>query len=106
MPFENENSIDPLNIPHLDKLIHFIMYFSLTFVFLFDIMPVKLKQIKNAFFFYYFLSILFISGILELIQEFYIPGREGSIIDLIANIFGLFAAVFTYKFIWLKRSNL
>lgn len=80
-----------LNFPGVDKLLHFLMYFTLTLVFSAEtgyrrILP-GLNLLPIA------LLALAYSGTMELIQLFFASTREGDWLDLLANITGIvFAA--------------
>ena len=86
-----------IDIPHFDKLIHFIMYFFLAAVLLIDIKN-NIKKPTRVLIVSVLLSVIIFSGIVELIQEFFILGRFGSLLDLTANFIGLIiATIFFFK---------
>jgi len=84
-----------IEIPHFDKLIHLIMYFFLTATLLIDIKN-NIKKPTRVLIVSVLLSIIIFSGIVEFIQEFFILGRFGSLLDLIANFFGLITATILF----------
>lgn len=84
-----------LNIPHLDKLIHFLMYFFLTSVILIDIKN-NIKKPTRVLIVSVLFCILILSGCIEFIQEYYIFGRFGSLFDLTANLIGITSATFLF----------
>ncbi len=84
-----------IDIPHFDKLIHFIMYFFLTATLLIDIKN-NIKKPTRVLIVSVLLSIIIFSGIVELIQEFFILGRFGSLLDLLANFLGLTTAAILF----------
>lgn len=107
VPVDETEKIVFMNIPHFDKIVHFGMYFVLTFFLFYDIQINTKKPIKT----YILSALLFIilfSGIIEIIQEIFISGRFGSFYDFFSNILGsingLLALFFFSKII--KKSNL
>ncbi|MCF6367028.1 MAG: VanZ family protein [Bacteroidales bacterium] len=88
LPAETTSKIRIINIPHFDKLIHFFMYFLLTSASLIDIKN-NIKVPTSVLILSVLLSLLFLSGIIEIIQEFFIFGRNGSFFDLTANLIGI-----------------
>ena len=84
-----------INIPHFDKLVHFIMYILLSAGLLIDIKN-NIKKPTRVLIVSVLLSVIFFSGIVELIQEFFILGRFGSLLDLSANFLGLTTAAILF----------
>lgn len=94
-PSSSVPKISFINIPQLDKFVHFFMYLSLAFISFIDIKknikkPTKLLILSVIF------SFIVMSGIIEIIQENFISGRSGSYFDLLANILGIFCAGFIF----------
>lgn len=86
-----------IKIPHFDKFVHFIMYFFLTAVLLIDIKN-NIKNPTRVLIVSVLLCIFIFSGLVEIIQEFFILGRFGSFFDLVANFLGLITAtILHYK---------
>jgi VanZ family protein len=81
--------------PHIDKPVHFLMYFVLFIIVMKDLKRSN-KETKRFIIFTILIIILFLSILIEFIQEFFIPGRFGSFIDVLANLSGLIIAVFFY----------
>ena len=77
-----------------DKVLHFIVYFFITFIILF-----LTRRVLLSFFLASFLGLA-----LEIIQEFALPHREFSVLDMLANCLGtsLAAGIF-YLVIHLKK---
>jgi VanZ family protein len=95
---------DPfINFKHIDKIVHFIMYCSLSFIFFFDLKSEKTWNRKSLF---YMMLILIFSGIIECIQEFIIVERNGSFVDLTANFCGILFGFLIYGMYIRKQSNL
>jgi VanZ family protein len=87
------NKIPIIPIPYLDKIVHFIMYFTLQFLFLLEYFKnyqEKYKRVK------YLLLTLFLSisygAILEVLQQFIFTKRSGSFYDFTANSLGTITA--------------
>ena len=97
------NKIPTFKIPHLDKIIHFIMYFILQFIVVAEYYKNSANKYKPAKFFT--LSILFsitYGGIMEILQEYIFTSRTGSLADFLANsigaIIGSFALLLLYNY--------
>ena len=85
----SENTEYSFIFPGMDKIVHFIIFFLLGFLFK-GAFP-KLK-------FFYYISILLVYAIFtEIIQDVMNMGRSGEILDLVADLFGLFVAYYTYN---------
>ncbi len=80
-----------------DKVIHFLMYFGITLVFLFEHYIETLKMNKKD----YVLNIypLILGGIIEIIQNIFTNSRSGEWYDFIANISGIIIANIIFLFI-------
>ena len=92
------NKIPVVKIPHLDKMIHFGLYFVLTGFFLFAHFykqpPLFLPLIVISM----YCSIY--GGIIEILQEILTPDRTGEFLDMVANICGcIFGALF-YRYLF------
>jgi VanZ family protein len=93
----NANTFDKVpefDIPYIDKIVHFLMYFGLTSVMILE----HHKTVKN------FSSLLllglfpFLYGILmELLQSNITSDRSGDIFDAVSNTSGIFVSIL----IWL-----
>lgn len=83
--------------PHIDKVVHFIMYAILTFLILQKnhIMFGKFKQINVlALTFFY---VFFMGFFIEILQNSFLIGRNFDIFDVVANTAGLVSALITYR---------
>ncbi|MFP4288793.1 MAG: VanZ family protein [Bacteroidota bacterium] len=104
MPSGNIPKTKLLNIPHIDKLVHFGLFFVLSILldFGFRKQPFKSFLQKN----HYTISLLFcvIFGVgTELLQfVFTSQGRSATVLDFIANFSGALAGVFAL-FVLLKN---
>jgi glycopeptide antibiotics resistance protein len=80
-----------LNIPHFDKMVHFVLFFVFC---LFLLRPFKRLQLN-----YYLLAPLIsisLSGLLEFSQHTLSNSRNTDIKDFIANSLGVIASVIFY----------
>ncbi|MBN2669618.1 MAG: VanZ family protein [Bacteroidales bacterium] len=91
-----------LNIPHLDKAVHFFMYFTLITLWLSDYFKVrqiclyrKMIWIVVACFFY--------GVLMELIQAFFTTNRNGDILDAITNGLGAIIGLILFKYLGIYR---
>jgi len=97
LPADTAPKIKFINIPNLDKLIHFFMYFFFSSASLIDIKN-NIKYPRKLLIFLVILTIAIIGGIIEIIQANFIFGRSGSWFDLLANILGItFGIIIFYK---------
>jgi VanZ family protein len=93
------SKIPTVQIPHIDKLVHFIMYFSFGLVLIHDglhFSKIHLSHLKLIF-----ISIIVVIGwgaALEVLQR--IPGlhRSSDFFDFLANTAGAVVAAIFYKF--------
>jgi len=98
----NSSSFDNVpmfEIPYLDKLVHFAMYFGLMLVIIYE----NRKSIKNNRQLLLISAIPLIYGaVIEILQTVLTNTRSGNIFDAVADGAGIFAAVFIGS-IYLKR---
>ena len=86
------------NIPFVDKIIHFFLYFLLVILILFG----SLRKSKNTltirnFLFAFSISLLY--GILmEVLQHFVFIMRSANLMDIIANATGSFIGLLTFYY--------
>ena len=79
-----------ISVWHFDKFGHFCAYCSLSVLLFFAFKSIKTRTIA-------FLFSIALGCILEWIQS-YIPGREMSIYDEIANVIGLLCGAIIYRY--------
>ncbi|WP_430814349.1 VanZ family protein [Carboxylicivirga sp. RSCT41] len=77
-------------IPHFDKIVHFLMYFTLGFVFMFEYYIHHHKTITRVS--KILILPLIYGGIMEVLQYAVTPYRSGDWWDMLANGCGIFAA--------------
>jgi len=87
-----------LKIPHLDKMVHFMLFF---FFFFFLLRP--FKKLKTPYYFWATVISATMSVLLEVIQHTITPSRESDVYDLAANIAGLLAALLFFKLFVINR---
>jgi len=96
MPSGNIPKTKLLNIPHIDKLIHFGLFFVLSLLLDFGFRKQPLKSFMREN--HYTISLLFcvIFGVgTELLQlVFTSQGRSGTMLDFMANFSGTLAGLF------------
>ena len=77
-------------IPYADKIVHFIMYFGITIVFLFEHYIETWKMNKKDYVMNFYPLIL--GGIIEIIQGVFTESRSGDWYDFIADLSGIMIA--------------
>ncbi|MFX0555461.1 VanZ family protein [Maribacter sp. CXY002] len=89
-----------LNVPNLDKLVHFTFYFGMVFLGTLAIKEHLGKQFKLAktLFTMVLLSILY-GIIIELVQYSFTENRQGDFFDAIANTVGALVGMFVAKYL-------
>ena len=80
-----------LNIEFGDKYVHFLMYFTFTLILMYEINDENFK-IKFILLKLTFLAI-FLSGIIEIMQEYLTDHRSGEWMDFLANSLGSLTAL-------------
>lgn len=79
-----------VKIPHIDKIVHFLMYFGLMSVIIFE----NRKLIKNARqLFLISLIPLFYGILMEVLQSVFTTMRTGDIFDVVFNTIGIFTSL-------------
>jgi VanZ family protein len=77
--------------------IHMAIYFLLALLIICGASQFTLSKVGTSIFTFTLLIILVMGGILEPIQELYIPNRVGELEDVIANMLGGVIAVFLWR---------
>ena len=85
------------NIPHIDKIVHFILYAGLSFILLLDFNNLKIKKSKNLNIFVPIIIAVIYGGLIELIQIL-IPGRSGELLDFVFDIGGALTGMLIFFF--------
>jgi len=95
IPGENIPTRSIFQIDHIDKVIHFAIFLFLQFLILFDFGYTKtFIPLKNQM--VIFFAVIVYAALSELIQVFYIPERNGSWFDFIADILGMTTGILLY----------
>ncbi len=82
-----------------DKLVHFIMYFSLSLVFMLECHYTPIFKLKSSKLILINILPLFMSISFELLQEYFTTSRTGSYYDEIFNIMGIVSAIVAFYII-------
>ncbi|UZR94950.1 VanZ family protein [Chondrinema litorale] len=93
------------HIPHFDKVVHGVLFGTLSFLLSFAFYRDFRFQKRKNIFIVLFSIILFLAIITELIQYFFVPRRTGDLIDTMADLTGAFLGYNFYLFI-IKKSSL
>ena len=89
---------DKFSIPNLDKIIHFIMYFVLTFSLLYKNITKIFKIRKINIYILIFASLYGI--LMEILQHIMNLGRDANLYDFLANESGIFICFLVYKLLY------
>jgi len=90
-----------IQIPYFDKLAHLGFYFVASLLFLTALDKTSLVSIKTTNKILWTLLIhLFLGGVIEVIQEYYVSGRSGEFADFLANASGISIAILLYSSRW------
>ena len=84
-------------IPHLDKVVHFIMYALLTFLILHGNRKIFKREKRNISLILTVLYAFFLGFFLELLQNSFIIGRIFDIFDVLANTCGIIIATVFFR---------
>jgi len=88
----------PIIIPHMDKVVHFIMFFILGML----METIKTRVLNLVTRFGLPLLGMVYGGLIELVQHYLINGRHGDLIDWTADIMGLIIGIGFVKILPLK----
>ena len=98
-PAEKLPSGSVLDIPHIDKAVHFFLFSGLC-VLLFQ----PFKKLNKKHYLWAPLTAIGISSLLELSQQIIAPSRSSDLLDFLANLAGiLFATLFYYYLVANKK---
>jgi len=91
---DNFKELSKINIQHLDKFVHFVMYLLLTFFLVNGFRQLKNQNIFSRFpLIITFLIAVSYGGFIELIQEHVFISRSMDIYDFIANCVGVIIGI-------------
>tara|TARA_R110002051_G_scaffold159536_2_gene230928 strand:- start:44039 stop:44386 length:348 start_codon:yes stop_codon:yes gene_type:complete len=92
-----------LQLPHFDKIVHFIFYFLATILGSFALCELKSTiKIKKALLYVLGFSIIY-GTIIELFQYSFTEHRQGDFFDILANSLGAFVGWLVSKHLISKR---
>ena len=99
----NPVEIDPeFMFPHMDKVIHFIMFFFLVWAMAFDTAKITKSTELPTLHLRLIVAAAFVVGMLtELLQSIMEAGRTGALDDLVADVIGALVAMITSR--WIVR---
>jgi VanZ family protein len=96
IPAEDVKKVSWITIPNFDKIVHFGMYFCLSFVLVYEISKVNLKSSIHKIYLVSALISLTYGGILEIIQGTLTSTRSADIFDFLFNVIGAVFAVLAW----------
>lgn len=93
-----------IDIPHADKLVHFIFYCTAAVLGVFFLREYRNWTVtpRKAFVLMFFLTIVF-GIIIEVLQYSFTVNREGDFFDVLANAFGSLCGVFVCKLLFSEK---
>lgn len=83
-----------IKVEQADKYVHFLMYFIFTLLLLVELGNYQLKI--KLFWVYLTLLAMFLSGVIEIMQEFLTDYRSGDWFDFLSNAFGCSCGLFVF----------
>jgi len=83
-------------IPHIDKIIHLLMYGSLGFV---ALMESRCTSKYSGYHLLILSGILLASGLIEVLQATVVLSRGAEWVDVLANFFGLLGSYLVFRLI-------
>jgi len=86
-----------INIPHLDKIVHCILFMVLAYIMIFDTWFLKKKLEIRHITIIFIISIAF-AGSTEIYQYYLIEFRTGSIFDFMADVLGILIASIIFRY--------
>jgi len=84
--------------PHIDKVVHFTMFFVLAF--LINSLHWQATISRKQFYIYLCIGTMYAAST-EIVQKYFIPTRSGDIIDFAADIVGISLSVMVFPY-WPK----
>lgn len=94
IPGGSTPSISAFDVPHFDKLVHFIMYFGIVFLW-----SAKNDQVGKNDLVKIFLGSICLGILMEVLQNSVFVDRSFEFLDIIANIMGsIMGLIIFYKF--------
>ena len=105
LPLKSSDNTPFINIPHLDKLAHFIMYAILS-AFLLQGISLFRNQLNPFINILYTAGIVIIYGVfIEYIQMTYVSYREGDLLDILFNSAGCLCGIVLYRILPARKMS-
>jgi len=82
-----------LNITNIDKPVHFLMYFTFSFILIYDLLRSRPTFSNMKIYLISFLTAIFYGGILEILQSVATNSRSGDIFDFLFDTSGALLAI-------------
>lgn len=91
-------SVGFLNIPHLDKVVHFGLYFVFTLLLISENNTLRLSggSTKKSLLIGFTFAVVY-GGLIEIMQMLVFTSRGADIVDFLANLIGSITAILCYK---------
>ncbi|MGB5821253.1 MAG: VanZ family protein [Saonia sp.] len=105
--FPDDTLAIDIEIPHLDKVVHFIFYFMVVILgslFLWETRRDRLRLVNAVLIALCFA--IFYGIIIEVIQSKFTVKREGDLWDIVANSIGALTGTIVIKFIFSEKRRL
>ena len=97
MSFENIDPNEIPKIPHLDKVVHFMMYLTLTFTFMWENFSRHQYHVIMSRFILIVVVVTAIGITMELLQAGITVTRSGNVADAVANSIGLTVGMIVFR---------
>ena len=97
MSFENIDPNEIPKIPHLDKVVHFMMYLTLTFTFMWENFSRHQYHVIMSRFILIVVVVTAIGITMELLQAGITVSRSGNVADAVANSIGLTVGMILFR---------
>jgi VanZ family protein len=92
------NEIPHVSIPHIDKIVHFIMYFTFALALIHDFLHYSKIHLKHwQIVLLSIVSVIAMGGFLEILQRIPYIHRSSDFFDFLANAIGAVIASIVYK---------
>ena len=103
----NSKKVIAVEIPHMDKIVHFSFYFIATF---FAVLLVRERtkgklSMRKAMIYSAIFLILY-GALIEVLQTALTSFRKGDIFDMLANLAGIILSLLVMKYIFSSKSGL
>lgn len=100
IPGNQINKVKFIDIPHLDKFVHFFLYFVFTLLLISENNKQRnyRKVTVDAILIAAAISLSY-GALIEILQKFIFINRSAEILDMVANTFGFLLAALSYRYI-------